>query len=144
MRRRSLVVLAAVCVGLLGVYALGGWARVVVHLAVNQVCVGVSGGKIGFALLFVAGFALRGAWLNGREAGARGLRAFVAFAVVGLAGSLLSHVMYVERFGLGVGDVGFHWRHGVNSVNSLTHIHTSKVPIAMVVGALGLDECDPA
>ncbi|MFZ4576499.1 MAG: hypothetical protein ACOYN0_19105, partial [Phycisphaerales bacterium] len=37
-------------------------------------------------------------------------------------------------------DVGFHWRRGVNSVNALTHIHTSKVPIAMVLEAVGSRE----
>ncbi|MFZ4576463.1 MAG: hypothetical protein ACOYN0_18920, partial [Phycisphaerales bacterium] len=140
MARRALVLAGVLCIAALGVYALGGWARVAVHLAVNQVCMGVSAGKIGFVLIFMALYFWRGAWVAGEGERREGLAWFAGFAGVGLAAAMASHLFYVNATGLGVADVGFHWRRGVNSVNAITHIHTSKVPIAMVLESLGSRE----
>ena len=58
---------AGVCAMLMALYVLGGWWRIGVHFAVNQICVGVSAGKIYFALAFSMLFCLRAAWLGWRQ-----------------------------------------------------------------------------
>jgi hypothetical protein len=146
---------ALVCILLLAVYFTGGWARTLVHFIVNQVCVGVSSGKIVYALLFAAAVLARTAWLarhdehidsQSNAPSARGasapptsanLRIFAICTALGLAASLASCILYLRAMGLSLGTVSFHWRDGVNSVNALTHIHTSKAPIALVVDWLG-------
>jgi hypothetical protein len=137
---------AGVCAMLMALYVLGGWWRIGVHFAVNQICVGVSAGKIYFALAFSMLFCLRAAWLGWRQRethaawNRRGMVVFALVVGVGLVCSLTSLVLYTRAMGLPTGSVNFHWRDGVNSVNSFTHIHTSKAPIAMVVEWLGRGE----
>jgi hypothetical protein len=46
--------------------------------------------------------------------------------------------MYVRAFHLDPAMVTLHWSQGVNSINSLTHVHTSKVPIALTLNLLQL------
>jgi hypothetical protein len=60
--------------------------------------------------------------------------------VTGLAGSIISAVVYARSVGLDIGTVSFHWRNGMNSVNAITHIHTSKAIIALALEAAGLQK----
>ena len=142
-RFRATMVLVFVAAGVAMVlYALGGWPRILVHLLVNQVCMGVSAGKIFFALIFAGVFCLRAAFLQERESRVTASRlstqAWWFCIIIGLAGSLLSAVTYARSMGLDLGTVSFHWRAGINSVNAISHIHTSKAIIALTLEGVGL------
>jgi hypothetical protein len=136
------ILLLLAALGTLAAYALGGPSRPFLHFALAQLCHGVSGGKIAFLLLFIAAvatslaFAPASASVNPATPPSRRLWFLLA---LGLAASMTSFLFYVVDLGLPMGVPTFHWRDGVNSVNSLTHIHTSKAPIALLLHTLGGD-----
>jgi len=138
--RKPQFVIAAVAAVLAVAYVVNPYSRLAVHFLVSQVSHGVSAGKIFFFLAFVGVFSLRAAMLRHPVERRRGeLRWFWAFVVVGLAASFGSHLLYVSRYGLPMDWYTLHWLNGVNSVNSTTHIHTSKAIIAHVLNAVGLE-----
>ena len=135
----TLILLAAL--GTLAAYALGGPSRPYLHFALAQLCHGVSGGKIAFLLLFIAAVATSLAFAPAHtRANTSPLSRRLWFVLAaGLAASITSFLFYVLDLGLPIGVPTFHWRDGVNSVNSLTHIHTSKSAIALLLHAFGGD-----
>lgn len=135
--RFRLLMLAALCVLLMATYGAGGWSRVFTHVAVNQLCMGVSSGKIFFFLGFTAIFLVRGAFVSTRPRPQTFALLWIPI-LTGLLASLASWISYVRAFNLDPAIVTMHWAQGVNSINSLTHIHTSKVPIALTLDLLSL------
>jgi hypothetical protein len=134
-----------------GVYALGGAWRFGAHFALTHLCHGVSAGKVMWLLVFTAlvGAALvvRGGAAEARAAsadgGSRGAmsgftgRALIVVLTAGSIASLAGCVAYMRGLGLPSDWASYHWRDGVNSVNSLEHVHTSKAGLAMLLDALG-------
>jgi hypothetical protein len=112
--------------------------QVYLHFLLTQVCHGVSSGKILFFLLFMAALYARLGMSRGPAVAGRWPEACLGVGVLGLVASLLSHLLYVRGLGLPLDWASWHWRDGINSVTSLTHVHTSKAPIAMTLEALGL------
>jgi len=64
--------------------------------------------------------------------------ALIGFAAIGLAASISSHLIYTSELDLPLDWYTFHWRDGAQSVNSTTHIHTSKASIALVINLFSL------
>lgn len=135
-----------------GAYALAGWPRVIAHELVCLVCHGTSSGKIVFALCVLGLIAAATIVMSQAEPREhvdprrRERRMWIALVCVlglghGLA--LLSAYVYTRQLGLAAAVPSFHWSGGVNSVTSITHIHTSKTVIARaleMVGATGLGQ----
>lgn len=151
MPRRSFGLSAALCVLVAVAYAAHPLPRLGLHFLLNQVCHGVSAGKAFFALAFALAVFLRLALSSAAsnpaaDAPAAPTRAWrpraaalpLGAAIVGMAGALASHLLYVRRLDLPLDWAAWHWRDGLNSVSSLTHTHTSKAPIAALLEALGL------
>lgn len=131
--------IATGAIGLIAVYLCAGdVARVVVHWGVSQVCHGVSSGKVMFALVFMAVFALRAAWVRVPGVGVRDVWVCAGVVGVGLLAALGSCVLYMRELGLSSESITLHWRDGVSSMNALTHTHTSKAVIAEVLKSVGL------
>lgn len=139
--RRAFLILAAVVAGAGLAYGLGGTARFVLHFLLCQVNHGTSAGKMIFLLTFLfVGFLVLAA--SGEPAGlSRGRRGRLAVLagslLIGAVASMGSCILYARAHGLGSDAVSFHWREGINSVNSFAHVHTSKAVVANLAEALG-------
>ncbi|MCC7387994.1 MAG: hypothetical protein IT431_04415 [Phycisphaerales bacterium] len=138
MPRTAGAISAAVALLLLAAYACWPHAALWVHFGVAQVCHGTSGGKIGYLLLVVAAAGARVA-LAKPDQGPGWLRAFVIATAVGLVSTGLSFALYSVEFGIPTGRSSYHWAGGVNSVNTLSHMHTGKAGLALLLDALGPD-----
>jgi hypothetical protein len=137
--RRCCIVVAVSCAALLAACtAAPVIIRFYLHFIVSQVLHGVSEGKTLFLLAFLAVFFTRLALVRGPHA-APSRRAAILFLVVagaGLAAALASCLFYMRAYDLPVDWHSFHWRQGINSVNHIAHIHTSKSALA-----LGIELC---
>lgn len=131
----------ALCALALLLYAVGGETRLVTHVALAQLCHGISGGKIFFFLGFTALCCARLALAKTPpRSDARGTGLLFPALVVGLAMAMLSYVWYTSALRLPRDTPTYHWLHGLNSVNSFTHTHTSKAILAHAVSWLGWEE----
>lgn len=131
----------ACCALLAGLYTAGGTTQLVVHVGLSQLCHGISGGKIWLLLACAGAVFLRLALAPRPEhahAPVRTAALWIALSV-GLASALASYWSYTHALGLPRNAPTFHWREGLNSVNSFTHTHTSKAIIAHTLHALGLE-----
>ena len=155
-RRRFLLI--ATCVLLtLGVYLALPGPRVPLHFLLIQWCHGVSSGKVIFLLVFVAAVFLRLAWVGARVGGGRageapegesatgvgpegerrsGVRVPALLSAAGYGLCLLSQAIYTRKLGLDPTWPSWLWTDGVNSVTTLTHIHTGKAGVAWLVDGL--------
>ncbi len=141
MNRKSHLVIAAIAALSATVYFINPYARILVHFLVGQVSHGVSAGKIMFFLGYLIAFSLRAAAIRQPPTDRmRWFGLFWLFIGPGMIASFSSHLLYVCHYDLPLDWYSFHWREGVNSVNSTTHIHTSKAIIAHVLNAVGLDD----
>lgn len=136
-------VCAALVMLVLGLYiASGGMLRTLLHFLLIQLCHGTSSGKVFYLLFFTIAVFVRLACQRRRcelaEEQRRGWGlAAIALTSIGLASSLLSHVLYIWTYSLPVGWASWHWKNGINSVTSITHVHTSKAAIAGFCQAIG-------
>jgi hypothetical protein len=140
MHVRHITILIGFSVLIGGTYALSPQIRVPLHFTLSQFLHGVSAGKMIYALAMLvamtAGVALR------RRPGPTERkwiwRSWTAGVWVGMSLCFATHWVYTRHFGLTWSWHSFHWRDGLNSVNSVAHIHTSKVAIAQTLDLLGL------
>jgi hypothetical protein len=112
-----------------------GMLRTLLHFLLIQLCHGTSSGKVFYLLFFTIAVFLRLAVFRPASTPSPGDRRGVmlwaiALTSIGLASSLLSHVLYIWTYSLPVGWASWHWKNGINSVTSITHVHTSKAAIA--------------
>jgi hypothetical protein len=122
--------------------ASGGMLRTLLHFLLIQLCHGTSSGKVFYLLFFTIAVFLRLAVFRPASTPSPGDRRSVmlwaiALTSIGLASSLLSHVLYIWTYSLPVGWASWHWKNGINSVTSITHVHTSKAAIAGFCQAIG-------
>jgi hypothetical protein len=118
------------------------FVRTLLHFLLIQLCHGTSSGKVYYLLFFtIAVFVRLGCQRRAGDPIQRQVRnwerAAIVLTSVGLASSLLSHVLYIWTYSLPVGWASWHWMNGINSVTSITHIHTSKAAVAWVFEVLG-------
>ncbi len=126
----------------------GGMLRTLLHFLLIQLCHGTSSGKVYYLLVFTIAVFIRLALakpvqrelrVDGRDQQVAMIGA-IALTFIGLASSLLSHVLYIWTYSLPVGWASWHWKHGINSVTSITHIHTSKAAIAWLCEVIGASQ----
>jgi hypothetical protein len=144
------MILLVLALGVLAAYLAGGTPALVLHPLLSLISHGTSAGKIVFLLGYAAVFAALWA-LCVRQArnrppapatppappGTFAFRLFAGALTLGMLASAVSFALYCSAYELWGESVTMHWQQGVNSANSPTHIHTSKVAIARTCDLLG-------
>ena len=126
------------------VYVAGGAPAAVLHPLLGLLSHGTSAGKIYFLLCFTTAFSLIwGCMTRQKRCGSPGgpgnasIAILLAAITVGLIAGMASFASYTGSLGLSWRETTLHWEHGFNSSNSLTHMHTTKVALALGVELSG-------